>query len=101
MYRNLVNLVVGANINKYDLGFKFYIDNSNITRYRESAPAQHVTSQRVIIQGCATLSLHEHIQSFLIFSTQFIIDSYTFSEIFYERTTKFNSFHFEGIPSCL
>jgi hypothetical protein len=54
----------------------------------------------MIIQRRTALSSDKHRHSLPILNTQFTIYFNSFSMVSDEGTAKFNSFHFEGAPSC-
>lgn len=96
----LIHLVMRAHIKEDNHIFKLNVNNTNISRDRESPSALQVTGQRMVIDGRSAEPSDEHIHTHLILRTKFGVFSNPLRIILYERTMKLNALHAGGIPSC-
>lgn len=96
----LVDLVMRSDVKEDYLVFKLYVDNTDITRYRERASALKVTSQHMIVDRSITMSGDKHIYTFSILLAKLFILSDTLRITFDERVVELNALHVGDIPSC-
>ena len=84
---------MGADIKKHDRIFKFYINNSYISRDGESPLASEFASQRVIVQRRAKPPSHKQHKSLLKLANKLRMRTDSLLELLFERSITLDRLH--------